>query len=658
MAFTPGWHPEYAAAADELVRATTGYAAVRADLPYPESAYLPAFRLMMQGQAGTCFPPGTLIRMADGSERKIEELRLLEEVLTAERNTGQITALMARPHTSPLVHLQLWGHSHLRMTDEHPVLTERGYVAAKDIRIGDWVAMPRYLPARSAVLQTADHIKASRRTIVRDTVRTYSGVRGRPGVRVLCKAVPDFITLDHAAGRIFGLFLAEGSTDDQKVVWTFSDDERDTLAAELVKLLRDHWGVEAAIAEAPKQHVVRVKIYGSMWARFFEALCSSGAANKSVHPALAEAPVQFLEGLLEAWLEGDGTPVGSGVEGTTVSRDLAMAMYDIAQGLGKMPAIARGERKPNKWAASRLPYWVVKLRSKGDSYRAKLTETHTWRSVRGLSYEDYDGPVYNLTVEGDNSYVAEGIGVHNCHVHGAVGSTEDTALANGLAVYPICRRLVGWQGGQLAGGRNPSDGNSPTADILSLSTLAGGVGAAHEDLCPYTDDYRTLGSKPPADVFADATKVRVIQPVKVDTMADDQAFRLMANKHALYNGIWWPFGWDTQDVWAMSRIGQGKYGHSLEECGYALPGVLGTPGYICLRNWHGKLYLPLPPEKRAAVAGYPAVMPDHVTEFWVPVDIYAEVRGYGNAERGAVTDVDGLGHLFDLSGVLSDIIQR
>lgn len=42
-----------------------------------------------QGSLGSCFPPGTLVRMSDGSERPIEDVRLLERVLTAEGGSGR-----------------------------------------------------------------------------------------------------------------------------------------------------------------------------------------------------------------------------------------------------------------------------------------------------------------------------------------------------------------------------------------------------------------------------------------------------------------------------------------------------------------------------------------------------------------------------------------
>ena len=54
-------------------------------------------------------------------------------------------------------------------------------------------------------------------------------------------------------------------------------------------------------------------------------------------------------------------------------------------------------------------------------YKTKLTYRHGWMDknyvylpVRNISKEKYQGAVYNLEVENDNSYVCEFATVHNC----------------------------------------------------------------------------------------------------------------------------------------------------------------------------------------------------------------------------------------------------
>src|SRR4051812_16707333 len=99
-----------------------------------------------QGEEGACLKPGTLIRMADGSHKAIEDVRLLDRVVTAEGRAGAVLATFVHFHADGMVKVGLTGHRHLALTGNHPVLTARGYVRADDLRLGDEVALTRYLP--------------------------------------------------------------------------------------------------------------------------------------------------------------------------------------------------------------------------------------------------------------------------------------------------------------------------------------------------------------------------------------------------------------------------------------------------------------------------------------------------------------------------------
>lgn len=640
MEFGLGYDPAVQARAHQrLLTSGRMYRVVATETPPPAfSLSDKRLRHLEQGQAGTCFPPGTRVRMADGSERKIEEIRPLEEVLTAEGNTGTVMQLMARRHDGTLINLKLWGHSHLKMTPEHPILTRRGYIAAADLRVGDWVALPRHLPATNAIIQPANHVSGTIRAQRGDRMLSYGGVRGRKALKAQVKALPDAIGLTPGAGRIFGMFLAEGSTDAYKIVWTFNLAEKDTLAAELVGLLRSEWGLDPNVVMDDHHHVCRVKVYGSLWARLFESLCSSGAALKGLHPDLMSGPREFLEPLFDAWMAGDGNPRRAGMRGVSVSHDLALAMYDIAQALGRMPSLLKAAPIVNQYAKARLHRWEVSLQSKGENYRVQMDDRHVWRSVRGIEHEDYTGPVFNIGVEGDNSYVAEGVGVHNCWAHSGAQNAEVSANALGYQAFPVCRMLVGWVGKQLEGGGNPSNGGSPTDALLSM-TEEKGSGIAHEDLYPYTDDARRLGSRPPDEVFEDAQRSHLVGVV--DVQSDDDARRLISSGNPVSNGQWWPYGWDSHQTF-MTTIGPGAYGHALLEMGYVQAGVWDDHDWWQLDNWHGLLYPPLDADKAAKVPGYKPIRADKTSDFWVRGDVYRAVQAKGGFIRVAGADLKGI----------------
>jgi Intein splicing domain len=433
--------------------------------------------ILDQGNLGSCFPPGTRVRMADGSERAIEDVRLLERVVTAEGRTGRIVCMFARDEDGGLLRLVLWGHSHLRMTREHPVLTARGYVAAQELRVGDEVALPRYtaLEPRTHIV-TAEHVTRPSHRLTRGN-RWY-GIPGRRGLSVGSHVLPDKFELDAAFGRLIGLFLAEGSCDSGKAVWTFSLLERDTLVAETVRLL-ERYGVTAHVRELPAHHSTKVTVHGTAWNRLLSSLCGDGAGKKRLHPELAAGSPQFLEAVLSGWLAGDGhTRPDRTVEGITISRSLALEMYDIAQALGKHPVLVRAEPTMNRHAASRQPRWTLTM-APGPG-RCRQDATHVWRKVRQIVLEDYVGPVYDLEVAGDHSYVAEGVGVHNCTgnaIVGALGSDPDWAdlpakhpvmdEAEAVRLYSAAEKLDGGTG------YPPEDEGSSGLSVCKAAKAAG-----------------------------------------------------------------------------------------------------------------------------------------------------------------------------------------
>ncbi len=247
-------------------------------------------------------------------------------------------------------------------------------------------------------------------------------------------------------------------------------------------------------------------------------------------------------------------------------------------------------------------------------------------------------------------------GAGTCWVHSAVQLAETFGKAAGYDAFPIARRLVGWQGTRLAGGGNMSNGGSPVDAVVAMTGEAGkGVGIGHEALWAYTDNYRELARSPTEAILDDAKTAHIAAPIEVTS--DDDARTLIANNSPVANGIWWPYAWDRQDSTLINWIGAGTYGHALTEMGYVTKGTWpGEPGqhdWFQLDNWHGLLYSPLTPELAAHVPGYAPITPTKTSDFWVRADVYATVRGYGNAIRCSATDLDGLARLCTLADTLA-----
>jgi len=111
-----------------------------------------------------CFVPGTLVTLADGTQKPIESIVVGDEVLTHTGKTEPVTYVLERDYQGVVYDIRAFGQATpLVMTDEHPVWIKRGtladsiftgWVEARFVVPGDWVLTPAQdgaIPARVLV---------------------------------------------------------------------------------------------------------------------------------------------------------------------------------------------------------------------------------------------------------------------------------------------------------------------------------------------------------------------------------------------------------------------------------------------------------------------------------------------------------------------------
>jgi len=85
-----------------------------------------------------CLPEGTPIRMADGSSKPIEKIEVREKVLAdAAGRVLTVVDTFRGTEELPLVVVRDDQERTLRLTETHPVVTARGVLLAKELRVGD-----------------------------------------------------------------------------------------------------------------------------------------------------------------------------------------------------------------------------------------------------------------------------------------------------------------------------------------------------------------------------------------------------------------------------------------------------------------------------------------------------------------------------------------
>jgi hypothetical protein len=357
--------------------------------------------------------------MADGSERAVEDVRPDDCVVTADGRTGVVRQTITRSENDSVVRLILSGHTSVYLAPHHVVLTKHGDVAVRDLMLDDWVALTRFLPATRDALITGEVIPPRERA--KTSAALQADVVGLDPNAVAIPPIPVAIPLTPSTGRLFGLFLAYGSSDASKVRWTFLGQDRDALVSECAHLLHD-FGLEAEI-QSQLNSRVSVIVYGAPWARLWTRLFGPRDDERTLHPALF-GDGDYFRAMLGGWAAGEGYAgrnIADGsqkMRGSTVSRTLAMSLYDIALGLGLRPTVRWCAPGENRLKRSR-PFYEVELVTRPDENETFVNSVHVWARVRGVEQRRFTGAVYSLNVDGDESYVAEGIGVRCSESRGA-----------------------------------------------------------------------------------------------------------------------------------------------------------------------------------------------------------------------------------------------
>lgn len=421
-----------------------------------------------QGATGHCFPAGTLIRMGDGSHKRIEDVRVFDHVLTAEGRVRQVTQTMGRFFEGDLVGVRARGlGTGLTCTPEHPFLTTRGYIRADSLRMSDHLATPfRMGDDHPALLDVASLVgeRVFKRAAAQGiSVRRHHGVAGRAETETIVSPLPESIELTPEFGRLLGLYLAEGTLGGSYTGFCFGLHEADTLVAETVELLQSVLGVHGRIQWRRQNNVAVVKIGGVHWGKFFSAVAGIGANGKRLLPEVAAGTSAYRDAVLHGWLDGDGYDRRGTRVGVTVSKQLALDMFAIARDLGYRAALRPAEPRDRQKAY----YLEVGEDKQGAQDFRKLTD---------LTRHAFAGRVYNIEVEDDHSYVAEGFGVHNCVGFGWAGWGDTLPVddqwvnSDGHAIYYECKVIEGDPGGE--DGAYTRDGAKVMLNRHRLSTYA------------------------------------------------------------------------------------------------------------------------------------------------------------------------------------------
>lgn len=375
-----------------------------------------------------CFTKGAKI-WTNPDYKPIEEVKVGEKVLTHNGRYKTVYHTQVRPYTGDLYTIQIYSDptARVEVTEEHPFLyvkrtrrNERNkrfkkiWLTPKDFQKGDYLAIP-----------------------INKAVKSHD----RHGFEVRFKG--QIIKIDVPSTkeffRLVGYYLAEGSVSKNSYLnFSFGVHEKE-YHQDVKRLLKKVFGIKKFYEMVHKtNHGISIVVASAKLARIFKHFGTSASTKKIPYWMMLEGPEKQKELIIGAY-RGDGNYYKRRNEWSfkelfrinTTSEILARQLKDILLRLG---AVAFINTRPREKEGRQTIYTVgiggefmvrfgeivgkrVKERINGHKRGSLfgIDKNFAYVPIRKISKRFVERiPVYNFSVEEDESYVANSVAVHNC----------------------------------------------------------------------------------------------------------------------------------------------------------------------------------------------------------------------------------------------------
>lgn len=329
-----------------------------------------------------CFPAGQQVLTSDGC-RSIEDIKPNDLVVSHTGRLRKVSDTISRDYVGQLYHISSYGSCEpIICTPNHPLRVYDRYTQ-------------KYIWKEACFIETDDRLVFPKMNM----------------------STPEFATIiSEDLCNIIAWYITEGSCSKNSVQFTVNRGESGPIGS----LIRAHVPFEQYNTKTAQNIVIN----STQWVDFFKSTCGNEANNKRIpfHLILGHEDEFFHE-----LIKGDGCYSEAGdykkYSYTTVSKTLAYQIQLLANslGLGYAAGITKRDasisviegRKVNCQESYQINISFPGLRNGGGKLiRAKHSIAAKVTSI-GIT-QKFEGKVYNLKVQYDESYLVGGRAVHNC----------------------------------------------------------------------------------------------------------------------------------------------------------------------------------------------------------------------------------------------------
>lgn len=398
---------------------------------------------------GFCVKDYTKIITENGLKR-IDEITIGETVLTHTGQFKKVIKPLKRQYNNEMIGIKTYNGNQLTdllFTPNHNI-----YVYNKKSNIFSWkpagelqrldkLVQPLIsYPNKYNEILISDYIINQKNMVLKDGYFDYihSDKQGHK--------IKNEIPLNKSFGKIIGYYLSEGCLSGKDgVAFSFNIKEKETLVNELANCFQDVFNITNYSLNI-QDNKLTITFWSKILNNFFYNFAGKLANGKFINDIIINSNDEFRKNIITSLLLGDGCIGKDEISIELVNKNIIENLRSILlQNYKIITTTTSNDRREdneneihfnfinhrcriqNKDGYNKIIKWLNEnhlfcnydLKSYDVSNKVKnsksfILDNYLISTIRSISTEDFNGTVYNLSVEEDESYATENFVVHNC----------------------------------------------------------------------------------------------------------------------------------------------------------------------------------------------------------------------------------------------------
>lgn len=427
-------------------------------------------KLMFLGSV--CFAPGTSVITSDGI-KNIEDINIGDFVLTHTGKYNKVYKTTTNPYAKSIFNIDLYGWNNIQCTPEHLIFTDRGFIQANELTNNDYVIIPipkseendivsiiddEYLNLRNAYVDIKSGmsvIDVLNKYNITNKSMVYGWKRGTiPHYGYIKNTTHD---LKSKLSELCGYFVAEGWIGGKESGGrgsghnvSFSTGKDKSFMDDVSSYIKDIFNIPIRNRCLKTSYTVECnnKLIYSFFKKFYNSESIHRAHTKRIPSFIMNSSGDSIKQFLKGYWRGDGHwSLRKDRENNeyicvaaSTSKELIYQIQHLLLKVGIFSSVYFKKKSSTCVIEGRLvnqkDQWEIRIVGKDAINFIKnivgeviddfipvyknREDTHIFDKsclkikIKNIREENYTGVVYDLSVENDNSYTANGLAVHNC----------------------------------------------------------------------------------------------------------------------------------------------------------------------------------------------------------------------------------------------------